>query len=459
MSLRSFLLAGLALVASPALAQDPVYIPYTPQQMAVEKRLWDDPLWKTAYKPTLSEEEKMAGLSRFWAEAKYNFAFFDNVPRLSWDSLYLATIPKAKAAPTTLAYYQVLQEMCAQLHDGHTNVFPPYDPQHDANARPPLRTALVEDKVVITEVRSATLRQQGLVPGVEVLTIDGVAARQYGQQRAAGQSASTAQDRDVRTYSYTLLAGPASQPVALGLRNAAGRSFQQTVLRSGYPDVVKASPRPVVQYRLLPGNVAYVALNAFDNDSLPALFAKLYPQLSRASALILDVRNNGGGNSGMGYEVLSYLTDHPFQTSRWMTRNYQPALRAWQHAPRWYSAPVHAAAPKGPAPYTRPVVVLTSPRTFSAAEDFAVAFDQLKRGKIIGEPTGGSTGQPLFFELPGGGSARVCTKRDSYADGKDFVGVGVQPQVLVRPTVRDLRAGRDTVLEAALQELKTKPKS
>lgn len=82
MSLRSFLLAGLALVASPALAQDPVYIPYTPQQMAVEKRLWDDPLWKTAYKPTLSEEEKMAGLSRFWAEAKYNFAFFDNVSRL-----------------------------------------------------------------------------------------------------------------------------------------------------------------------------------------------------------------------------------------------------------------------------------------------------------------------------------------------------------------------------------------
>lgn len=42
------------------------------------------------------------------------------------------------------------------------------------------------------------------------------------------------------------------------------------------------------------------------------------------------------------------------------------------------------------------VVVLTSPRTYSAAEDFASAFDVMRRGLIVGEPTGGSTGQPLF---------------------------------------------------------------
>ena len=95
---------------------------------------------------------------------------------------------------------------------------------------------------------------------------------------------------------------------------------------------------------------------------------------------------------------------------------------------------------------------MTSPRTFSAAEDFCLAFDFLKRGTIIGEPTGGSTGQPLFFKLPGGGSARVCTKHDVYPDGKEFVGVGVQPNKLVVPTIADLRANRDTVLEAALAE-------
>lgn len=68
--------------------------------------------------------------------------------------------------------------------------------------------------------------------------------------------------------------------------------------------------------------------------------------------------------------------------------------------------------PDGTKLYTKPVVLLTSAGTYSAAEDFAVAFDAAKRGTIIGETTGGSTGQPLMFKLPGGGlreSARSTT--------------------------------------------------
>jgi carboxyl-terminal processing protease len=82
--------------------------------------------------------------------------------------------------------------------------------------------------------------------------------------------------------------------------------------------------------------------------------------------------------------------------------------------------------------YDKPVVALVGPRTFSAAGDFTVAFDFMKRGKLVGIATGGSTGQPVPFELPGGGSARVCGKHDSYPDGKEFVGVGVIPDLIVK---------------------------
>jgi C-terminal processing protease CtpA/Prc len=84
-------------------------------------------------------------------------------------------------------------------------------------------------------------------------------------------------------------------------------------------------------------------------------------------------------------------------------------------------------------------MLLVGPRTFSAAEDFAVAFDYMKRGKIIGQPTGGSTGQPVSFDLPGGGTARVCGKRDSYPNGKEFVGVGIIPDIVIMPTINDLK--------------------
>ncbi|MFZ2489908.1 MAG: hypothetical protein WA208_00350 [Thermoanaerobaculia bacterium] len=61
-----------------------------------------------------------------------------------------------------------------------------------------------------------------------------------------------------------------------------------------------------------------------------------------------------------------------------------------------------------------------------------------------------------MFKLPGGGAARVCTKHDTYPDGREFVGVGIQPQVVIRPTVADLLAGKDTVLDAAVTYLTKK---
>jgi C-terminal processing protease CtpA/Prc len=105
--------------------------------------------------------------------------------------------------------------------------------------------------------------------------------------------------------------------------------------------------------------------------------------------------------------------------------------------------------------YMGPVVVLQGPRSFSAAEDFLIAFGFMSRGKLIGEASGGSTGQPLSFSLPGGGSARVCAKRDSYPDGKEFVIVGVIPDITVKPTIKDIQTGRDPVLKEAVKYLKT----
>ena len=47
----------------------------------------------------------------------------------------------------------------------------------------------------------------------------------------------------------------------------------------------------------------------------------------------------------------------------------------------------------------------------------------------------------------------MTTKRDSYPDGKEFVGRGVIPDIVVKPNIPDIRARRDTVLEAARSEL------
>lgn len=116
-------------------------------------------------------------------------------------------------------------------------------------------------------------------------------------------------------------------------------------------------------------------------------------------------------------------------------------------------SPAQPYSLKGSGYSSKPIVVLAGASTYSAAEDFLVAWKSSGRGKTVGEPTGGSTGQPLFFSLPGGGSARICTKRDTFPDGSEWVGKGIEPDVVVRPTIASIRGGQDPVLDAAVKLL------
>jgi len=103
-----------------------------------------------------------------------------------------------------------------------------------------------------------------------------------------------------------------------------------------------------------------------------------------------------------------------------------------------------------------PAVILIGNNTASAAEDFLIFADNQKHMIKIGEPTFGSTGQPLMIQLPGGGSARICTKKDVYPDGREFVGYGIQPDILIKRTLDDYLNHTDPVLEAAINYLNDK---
>jgi hypothetical protein len=64
---------------------------------------------------TLAVEEKIYGLSQLWKEASYNFAFFNQVPDLNWDSCYQAYIPKILETKNDWEYYLELQKFISQL--------------------------------------------------------------------------------------------------------------------------------------------------------------------------------------------------------------------------------------------------------------------------------------------------------------------------------------------------------
>jgi carboxyl-terminal processing protease len=167
------------------------------------------------------------------------------------------------------------------------------------------------------------------------------------------------------------------------------------------------------------------------------------------------VRRNGGGSSDFGLQVLSYLSKKPIGSAFSYTRSDNGFQRAQGGAVYWKPLTGNGETfeARRAQVFTGQVAVLIGPRTFSAGEDFVVSFEGMRRGVTIGEATGGSTGQPIVVALPGGGMSRICSKRDTYPDGRQFVGKGIAPDIVVAPTVASLRAGEDPVLKRAIEQL------
>jgi carboxyl-terminal processing protease len=426
------------------------------ERAAVQRdKLWNNPALATPWNVPLTEDQRVAGLSRLWSEAKYNFVNFDLVPALDWDAAYLQALPRVRAAASNQAYYRELQAFAALLRDGHTGVYAEKDATDAWDARPGVDTLLLEGRVIVRDVFDPALKDTGLQAGWEIVAVEGQPVRAYAAAAVEPyMSGLTPQDRAMRTFEYYLLSGRGDTPVRVTVRDLLGTEHKLALPRMPAEARYAAQPRKAsFEWKLLPGKVALVTLRSFGNDSAADEYLKHFEEIAKADAIVFDLRDNSGGNSGVGYRILATLTDKPFLTSAWRTRDYRPTYRAWKRGEMSYRGEPGEIAPDAAHRYDRPVVVLTSARTYSAAEDFVVAFDAMKRGRLVGETTGGSTGQPLAVALPGGAFVRICTKRDTYPDGREFVGVGIKPQLPAQPTVAAFRAGRDTVLDAATRLL------
>ncbi|MCH5690677.1 S41 family peptidase [Niabella sp. W65] len=120
-------------------------------------------------------------------------------------------------------------------------------------------------------------------------------------------------------------------------------------------------------------------------DTGSRVFKEKYPEISQSKALIIDLRNNGGGSSD--WQILRYLIREPQLVHKMYTRQYTASFRAWGRLQdTWGNS--NGIAPVKDQLFSKPVILLISARTFSAAEDFAAAFKSLNRGLIMGNLRG-----------------------------------------------------------------------
>jgi hypothetical protein len=135
-----------------------------------------------------------------------------------------------------------------------------------------------------------------------------------------------------------------------------------------------------VKSDVLAGNVGYLKFNFFgDPDLCAPIASKAMSALADTRALIIDLRDNGGGSPPMVAFVSSYLFDRRTHLNDLWTRRTNETKEYW----------TRDSVPGSRFGGTKPVYVLTSARTFSGAEEFTYNLKNLKRATIIGEVTGG----------------------------------------------------------------------
>lgn len=383
---------------------------------------------------------RMAGFAKMWSAVKQNFVFLDQRPNVDWEGILPSYLPRVARAKSHAEYLGLVEEALALLEDGHTRLLGTIG----MNDIPVLRIESVEGRPVVTDVGDTPeLVQAGIGVGAEIIEVDGVPFEDLLQQRLRRISASTPHDRRDRAY-RSLLQGPVGGTATVTLRepNREPRTIRLNRNLQENRSAASWLSRPRLEYRELEDGISYVALNSFGSDRIVEEFDEHFDRIAASKALILDIRENGGGSTGNGFAIIARLIeDRIAETSIWRTRLYRPTFEAWGRPSEWHEGGDSGVIePRGSSAFTGPVAVLIGPRTFSAAEDFLVPLKATKRAILVGSVTGGSTGQQIVVPIYQA-YVSICTKWDRFPDGTEFVGVGVRPDIPVERTIEDVARG------------------
>jgi C-terminal processing protease CtpA/Prc len=432
---RSKLLASLASVSLAALS-------LAPARLAAQQ---------------LTPNERAIAVSVVWAEARYNFAYWDHV-RADWDSALAANLKLAVEPQSDLRFYHRLRRLIALLGDGQAAVIaPPY--LRSRIARPPLLLTSAERRPFILDyAENDEMRVAHPDRLAEIVAVQGVPAEAWIRDSVLPETAAaTPADRWQRAVAW-MLQGEKGTSLHLLVRVPGGDPRGLSVTRSlSLNDRWPLDP-PAFAVDSLPGGIAVVRIGSLADQDVVRQFDRTYPDFAAVQGLVLDLRTASGGQTEDAYQLLARLTDQPFPAVRWRTPQYRAAFRAWNlpdSAMTWYGPDVGSVAPRREHPsYRGPITLLESSGTSGAAEDLLAAFRSAGRGVIIGEPSAGSVGDVATFALPKNWGVQLPVTRHSAADGTEYAGVGVKPDILVVPTVEDLLAGNDPMLDRAREYLK-----
>lgn len=203
-----------------------------------------------------------------------------------------------------------------------------------------------------------------------------------------------------------------------------------------------------IDYGMLPGNIGYINLKKLDHnyDFYPGAMDDVLEALQQTKGIVIDMRENDGGEDRVSQYIANRFASAKHLSFSSRLRN-GPAHSDFAAPIKFYTEP------QGKFQYTKPVILINNRLVYSAGETFVLAMLQNDNVQLIGTVTGGALSDAVERELPNGWLYRVPIADVRDANGLNLEQKGIEPSVYVDNSPDDLQAGKDKMLEKAIDLL------
>lgn len=200
-----------------------------------------------------------------------------------------------------------------------------------------------------------------------------------------------------------------------------------------------------LKYTILDDYIAYVRCESFESSIGEGNLSTMLSTIAMCRGMILDMRNNGGGQLTTAHRLASRFIDNKTLIG------YYSHKTGKKH--NEFSSPVaEYIEPYDGLRWNKPVVVLTNRRCYSATNDFVKCMKSGANVTIMGDKTGGGSGMPFHSELPNGWSVRYSAVV-FYDKDMQQIEFGIEPDIPLQLSGEDLSKNKDTYIETAREFL------
>jgi C-terminal processing protease CtpA/Prc len=386
---------------------------------------------------------------RIWEVMRYFHAYrelYDTDP----DRVLEAALPELAGARDSLEYAIAVSHMVVHLSDSHAFVYSPTLGAYEGEAPPPVNVRMIEGKPVIVSFGVDSIaRASGIRIGDVIQRVDGEPVMERFQRLLAIFAGSNDEVR-ARNVCWYLLNGPDGSNVELVVAGADGRSRTVRLPRAGqfWGDVVHLRSGDIL--RILPGNIGYADLDRLS----PGMVDSMFRVFKDTRGIIFDMR---GYPLGTAWAIAPHLVRRRVVAASFRRPLVlQPAGTMGDVQGDGGFVTFEQLTPPPLEPYyDRPTVMLINQETQSQAEHTGLFFEAANGTRFVGSTTAGANGDITNFYVPGGIIIGFSGHDVRHADGRQLQRVGLTPDLVVRPTIAGIRAGRDEVLERAARYLTT----